>query len=544
MGADRQSSVRDADVVVVGSGLGGLTAAAYLAAAGRRVVVVERHNVAGGNGTVFTHSGYEFDVGIHYLGDVGPGGVFDTVLGPLGIDIAWRPLDAAGFETYQFGDGMVFRVPAGAEPFRARLHETFPEERIAIDEYLDTIVALRDGLAGRGHAELLLDLRSTTLGDWFDARHVSRRLRAVLAGEHGTYALPPSRVSMLLHAGLVGHYLDGGYYPEGGGQVFADALIRVIRQHGGDIIVRSPVDRVIVEDGEVRGVHLLPPSPDRRRGVPELIHAPVVVSNADLKRTVFELVGPEEFPPEFVARVGGYAMTLPLFVVYLVIDRDLRAEGHPNTNVFVYPHDDIEADYAALAAGAVPEEPFAYLTFASLKDPANPRLCRPGQTNLQAMTLTPGTAAFWGLPRDAGAGERYRRNPGYLARRADIHDRVMRVAETAIPGLRDVVVHDECATAMTHERFTRSTNGTSYGIEATPEQFLFDRPPPTTPVAGLYLCGASTIRGHGVAGVMAGGVMAASAILGAPAADLIRDRLVRDTLLKHQFDGDRLAASS
>ncbi len=520
------SSVHDADVVVVGSGLGGLTAAAYLAAAGRRVVVVEQHYVAGGNGTVFTHDDYEFDVGIHYLGDIGPGGVFDTVLGPLGIDVTWRPLDPDGFETYRFGDGMEFRVPAGADAFRSRLHATFPAEGSAIDAYLDTIVTLRDGLAGHGGADLLMELQNTTLGEWFDTHGVSPRLRAVLAGEHGTYALPPSRVSMLLHAGLVGHYLDGGYYPEGGGQVFADALVDVIHRHGGEVILRSPVEQIIVEGGRVQGVRLRPPSPDRRRGVPDEIRAPVVISNADLKRTVFELVGAEAFPADYAAAVGGYSMTFPLFVVYLVIDRDLRAEGHPNTNVFYSPDDDIEGAYAALRADALPDDPFAYLTFASLKDPDNPRLCRPGQTNLQVMTLTPGTAAFWGLEHSAGEGERYRRNAAYRARRDDVRDRVLRVAERALPGLRDSIAYEECATPMTHERFTRSSNGTSYGIEATPDQFFFNRPAPNTPIEGLFLAGASTIRGHGVAGVMAGGVMAASAILGAPAASLLGDRLV------------------
>lgn len=513
------TSMHDADVVVVGAGLGGLVAAAYLAVSGKRVIVVDRHSVAGGNASVFTHHDYEFDVGVHYLGDVGPDGPFAQVLGPLGIDVTWRPLDPDGFETYHFGGGrfsgeQVFRVPAGADAFRTRLHEAFPAEKVAVDAYVDVLTGLRESLAGRGRAELMLEHADTTLGAWFDRHGLSTRLRAVLAAQNGTYALPPSRVSLLLHAGLAGHYLDGGFYPEGGGQVFAAALVEVIRAHRGEVILRTPVEQIVVERGAVRGVRLRPPLPERRRGVPEVINAPVVVSNADLKRTVLELVGEEHWPAETVARTRGYEMTLPLFVVYLVLDRDLRAEGHPNTNVWMFPDDDFDRAYGELLSGRVPTDPFAYLTFASLKDPGNERLCRPGQTNLQAMTLVPGDHAFWGVHGGPAAGERYRRNDVYRARKAEIADRVVAAGERALPGLRDAIVYQEEATPITHERFVRSSGGTSYGIAATPEQFLFHRPAAPTEIPGLFLCGASTIRGHGIAGVMVGGLWAAAAALG------------------------------
>jgi phytoene dehydrogenase-like protein len=228
---------------------------------------------------------------------------------------------------------------------------------------------------------------------------------------------------------------------------------------------------------------------------------------------VLDLVPSGSLPDDYVERTRTFTMTLPLFVVYLVIDRDLRAEGHPNTNVWVFPDDDVEGAYATLDAGRVPDEPFAYLTFASLKDPTNPRLCRPGQTNLQVMTLAPRGHEFWGLSGGPAEGVRYRQDRAYRARRQELRDAVMRVAERGLPGIGDAIVYEETATPITHERFVRSTGGTSYGIEATPEQFLLGRPAPATPLAGLFVCGASAMMGHGVGGVMAGGRAAATAVL-------------------------------
>ena len=514
------TSTRDADVVVVGAGLGGLVTAAYLAALGRHVIVVDRHSIPGGNATIFTHKDFEFDVGVHYLGDCEPGGTIPSVLGPLGIELTWRELDPDGFDTYVFPDE-VFRVPKGVEAFRARLHERFPDERAGIDGYLEAIVAIEAAIRGLGPADPIMAHAEMTLGQLYDSLQLSPRLRTVLCGMNGIYALPPSRASLILHSAVVMHYLRGAFYPEGGGQVMADALVERIEAHGGEVILQTPVDKIIVEGGRARGVRLKPPSPLRQRGVPDEILAPVVISNADLKRTYLELVGEEHLPADLIRTVQGYRMALPLFVVYMVINRDLVAEAHPNSNVFVLPDDDVDGYYDVLDSGRLPHPLNAFMTFTSIKDPTNGRLCRPGQTNLQAMTLTPRGHEFWGLEKGPAAGERYRKNPAYLARKAEIRHRLLEAAEIGVPGLADAIVYEETATAVTQERFVRSTDGTSYGIEASPDQFLFHRPVPATPIEGLFLTGASTIGAHGCAGVMAGGITTASAVVGAPVRELV-----------------------
>jgi all-trans-retinol 13,14-reductase len=519
---EAREALDHADVVVVGAGLGGLTTAAYLAVGGRRVIVVDRHAVAGGNGTVFTHDGYEFDVGLHYIGDCGPGGAIPSTLEPLGIQLTYREMDPDGFDTFVFPDGAGFRVPRGVDAFRARLVESFPDQVAGIDAYLDTVVAIDSELSGGGPGEAVVAHLDTTLGELFDELGLSTRLRTVLSGQHGTYALPPSRASLLLHAALTMHYLKGAYYPEGGGQVIADRLAEVIRAHGGDIILQTPVEQILVADGQVTGVRLHVPSARRAQGVPDVIRAPVVVSNADLKHTVLDMVGAEHWPPEFVEQVDRYEMSLPLFVIYLILDIDLRDVGIPNTNLWLLG-DDVEEEYAALESGRMVDKPMTYITSASLKDPTNVRLCRPGQTNVQIMTLVPRDHAWWGLHRGGPAvGERYRTNEAYRARKAEVRDRLLDQAERAIPGLRDHIVHEECATPVTHERFVRSSGGTSYGIACTPEQFALKRPAHATPLSGLYLVGASTMSAHGIAGALNGGVACASAVLGASARQIAR----------------------
>ena len=532
----------DADVIVIGAGPGGLACAAYLSAVGKKVIVVDRHTVPGGNMSCFTHRDpatgqeYEFDVGLHYLGDCGPRGSLRSVLDPLGVRAEYLPMDQAAYDTLLFGDGQEFGVPAGLSEYQQALVAAFPTERAAIDEYVgllrDVRTVMRAGARRPGLRQLpglampgyrTLRLMSATLGDVFDRIGASPRLRAVLAAINGTYGLPPSRASFFIHAGVFLHYAGGAWYPRGGGQPLADALARVVRNHGGEVLLRTQVEEILVADGAVRGVRVRRPAADRRRGLSDEITATTVVSDADLKRTFLEMLPPDALPESLRRKTSRMSMAAPLFVDYLILDRDLVAEGAPNTNWWVFPDDDLDAAYSAAAAGRGTDTAFAYLTSASLKDPGNPRLARPGQTNLQVMTLAPASHRFWGLQgRGPTAGESYRRSPEYLRRKQEYHEALLRTAEAAIPGISESVVYHEAATPITHERFVRSTGGTSYGLAATPSQMLLKRPGAKTPVKGLWMVGASTRFLHGIAGTLGGGMITAAGIAGEPVSVLRR----------------------
>ena len=135
-------------MIVVGSGLGGLTAAAYLAANGKRTLVLEHHYVAGGNSHVFRRKRmFEFDVGVHYLGDCGPDGGIPRILRGVGADkIEFIEMDPDGFDTLMF-PGLTFKVPKGWDRYRERLVAAFPDDETGLHQCLDVLQSVVSDMA-------------------------------------------------------------------------------------------------------------------------------------------------------------------------------------------------------------------------------------------------------------------------------------------------------------------------------------------------------------------------------------------------------------
>jgi phytoene dehydrogenase-like protein len=520
------------DVAIVGAGLGGLTAGAYLARQGRRVAVFDSHYVAGGCATMFRRKhrtgAYAFDIGLHYVGDCETGSI-PTILGELGVELDWLPLDPDGFDHLIFPD-FTFRVPASRELLRERMLDLFPSERRGIDRYVrllrevDTLVStmerpsrfkgLRLAWTALSRGRLAGRYQGQTMGAFLEGCTQDPRLRALMCGQHGDYGMPPSEVSCMLHAGLVNHYLKGAYYPRGGGQAIADRLSEVIEDAGGTVLLGRGVEEIVVEGGRAVGVR----TEEGKEGLFGTLRANSVLSNADLKATFQRLVAPEHQPREWRDRVGSFRMAGAIFMTFLGVEGDMRARGLGAHNCWIADSYDMDGLYAARDLEGF-EARSCYVTSGSLKDPQSAGHAPPGVTSVELMTLVPGNARAWGiepeaassgaLTRGASRKEGYRRNERYRELKARVEGQLIDTLERHFPGSRDAIVFCESATPVTHTRYTQASEGTGYGLAASPDQFLGNRPGARTPIPGLYLCGASTRSGHGITGAMSSGRKAA-----------------------------------
>ena len=153
------------------------------------------------------------------------------------------------------------------------------------------------------------------------------------------------------------------------------------------------------------------------------------------------------------------------------------------------------------------------MTSAIVKNPEGHRQAPPGCSTLELMTWTTPSTEAWGVPGVDPAADRYSKDPGYRGIKAALTERLVDVAEDVLGDLRPHIRWQEAATPLTHQRYTLSTDGASYGIELATDQTGPRRPAPRTPVAGLFLAGASARRGHGIVGALAGGRDAASEVL-------------------------------
>lgn len=489
--------MQQADVIVIGSGIGGLVAGALLARYGKQVLLYESHTIAGGAVHGFSRQGFHFDSGASFycgLSDPNSLNPLRQVLAVLGETIPAIPYDPFGH--YHFPDATL-PIYGDSEKYRAAIAAITPQGATEFAQLEKRFLRLYEGLRAIPTLALRSDLNLIpTLIRYFPSLlkllpNLGLIQSSVGALMDQTIRDPWVRrlidLECFLLSGLKAHgtiapevaFMFGERsrsvidYPIGGSAAIVDALIRGFKKWGGQLRLGTHVEQILVESSLVKGVRL-------RNG--ETLSAPIVISNATIWDTYTHLLQPSDLPPSY----RQLALETPTVDSFMHLHLGIRADGLEGlTGHHVVVHD---ADQDITEPGNT-----CMISIPSVWDKS---LAPLGHHGVHAYTLEP----FEGWMRD----EQYE-----LKKRSRSLS-LFRALARVIPDIRQRIVLELIGTPLTHARYLRRHQGT-YGAAIAAGTGLF--PSCHTPVSGLYRVGDSTTPGIGVPAVAASGILCANTLV-------------------------------
>ena len=524
------STEKEFDVIVVGSGIGGLVCATKLQKSGKKVLLVEQHSKVGGYCTNFKRKGYEFDSSIHWVAGCEPGGWLHNILVECGVE------NEVGFirisPTFYKGvyPDRTILIPSGVDDLKETLSREFPEETENVEKFFEGLEEIYDPLyrladtlyfnkkvsklekalfllKNHKSVRLLLSNMNTSLKSYVDDNLKDSRVRGILLFMAVAFGVEPSRMSLLTFAAAyMMFYKQGFYYIDGGSQALSNAFAKVFQESGGTLLTNTDVKRIIIESKAARGVEV----EKKGTGEKQDYYAKVVVSNADPTHTYLDLVGKEHLSSKFTGDLENLETSFTFFTVYLGVDMELPEDVKDDYDIFAFSsYDSEEMISKILKDGLATENRMDIIAIYSNVCPQlSPEPGRKHVIGLSApMNVEDGQMEqIWKVSDVNRRGEEYKHIKESMAE--EMLERVDRI----IPGIKENIEVMEIGTPVTMERYTRNKHGAVLGWKHSMEQMLHRRMKQKTPIKNLYLGSAWTLAG-GVNGAAVAGCMAADKVM-------------------------------
>ncbi|MDH6256384.1 FAD-dependent oxidoreductase [Bradyrhizobium sp. BR13661] len=505
---------RSFDAIAIGSGLGGLTAAALLARAGHKVLVLERNQSFGGAATVYRHGQLAIEASLHEIDGLD---AFDPklpILRALGIDRDLPFVDVGALHEVRSPlFERPFVMPHGLEAAAAAAKSQFPAQAKGIAQYFERIDAVRQAIALMSehqddrdwwlwHAPtlpwrlwpLIRDRHATVSEVLARLFGDSEAVKLALASNLGYYTDDPDTMPFIQFAIPQASYLvGGGHYVRGGSQALSDRLVAIIRDAGGAVEAGREVETILVDGNRARGVrHRSPGSDDVREEL-----APVVLGNA--APSVLAAMLPQDKRATFLSRYDGRHPSISLWSIAIGLDRPSRDFGvrHYSTSILPGWLTRLSGfrEAAALLGEDPPERltPYGFVAYDQIDSGLNEQ-----PPYLGALVGLDRLANWTGLSADAKR-----------ARKERWMDLVIADLDRQYPGIAGAVVQREMSTSETLAHYLNTPGGAVYGFAPQSRSFV---PMPVTAVDGVYLASAFT-GGGGFTGAILGGGWAARAAM-------------------------------
>jgi len=501
------------DAVIIGSGIGGLCTAALLGLKGKRVLVLEKHFKIGGWTHTFRRDNYEWDVGIHYIGEVHKPyspirRLFDLISDG---ELKWSPMNK-NYDRIIFPDRS-YDFVAPRERFVEDMVSYFPKDEKAIMAYMDLLdQAVRSarpyftnkaipGILGAITYPFMtrkffsfsdrttLDVLSTLTDD--------QQLIGVLTGQWGDQGLPPAQSSFAMHAFVARHYLDGGNYPTGSSRSIAETISDLIEKNDGILVVNAGVKEIKVYNGVA--VSVIMENGDE-------IEAESIISNAGVVNTINGMLGNGNGSSSLGEHLGGVEQTESYVCLHVGLNKSAKDLLKGNTNLWIYPSYDHDKNVHDYTVNPDADFPVVYVSFPSAKDEAWDEN-HAGYATMEAITMS--RLDWYEKWKDLPWKKR---GQEYETEKEKLSARILNIVFDQVPGIKDAVDYTELSTPLTVRDLANYKRGEMYGISHTPDRFRQRWLRPQSELKNLYFTGQD-VTTVGVSSALFSGLLTASAVL-------------------------------
>ena len=482
------------DVIIIGSGFGGLVCGHLLSKQGKNVLLLERQAQPGGCIQSYRREGMAFDTGLHYVGGLAEGQTMHRLFDAIGLmKLPWHRLDPKGFDLVTIG-GDTFALAEGYDAFVDTLAASFPQEREALRKYTDVLRLTQELDLATADVNAL---QAAGAYEWLTTTFHDPLLVNVLSGNALKMELRRESLPLFTFAHGQSSYVQSSWRLQGDGNMIVRSLTDDIAHYGGTLTCRAEVDELIEKDGRIVAARC-------RNG--ETYEGNLFISDVHPTLTFSWIRQSEVLKKMFRRRMASLENTFGMFTASLTIKEGTLP--YFNHNKFVYSRPNVWTFYderdtkgdigGVMISCRVPEDGSNYTRQIDLMTPMPWEQCKTWEDS-----------------------RLFRRSHSYNTWKEDTYARCIALAETVVPGLEAAVESHYTSTPLTYRDYTLTPFGSAYGVRKDYRNLMMTMLSPRTPLPNLLLTGQNIIL-HGLEGVAMTALHTCAAILGKEYNDIIK----------------------